>query len=167
MEGALYMDPKLFTKIVNGFAGALVSVCKSMGLEITLDKEAITSDVNVGGSRAAALVGFVTTTVKGTVAIMVDDDGFNELVMAMSGGAITPKLGDPLAMSALGELANMASGQAFIMLSELEGLNLTPPQLLAGEHIRSIPSKGKSTQNFTLPFKLSRGGSLYMVLAMS
>jgi chemotaxis protein CheX len=70
-------------------------------------------------------------------------------------------------MSVLGELANMTSGQAFIKLSEVEGLNLTPPQLLVGEHIKSIPPKERSTQSFTLPFKLDGGGILYMVLTVS
>ena len=135
------MDAELFATIVNSFAGALVSVCKSMGVDITLDKLAITSDVSVAGSRVAALIGFVTTAVKGTVAVMADETSFNRIVIAMSGGNITPKLGDPLSMSVLGELANMTSGQAFIKLSEVEGLNLTPPQLLVGEHIKSILPK--------------------------
>ncbi|HPT65366.1 MAG: chemotaxis protein CheX [Acetomicrobium sp.] len=161
------MDAELFAKIVNSFAGALVSVCKSMGVDITLDKLAITSDVSVAGSRVAALIGFVTTAVKGTVAVMADETSFNRIVIAMSGGNITPKLGDPLSMSVLGELANMTSGQAFIKLSEVEGLNLTPPQLLVGEHIKSIPPKERSTQSFTLPFKLDGGGILYMVLTVS
>ena len=44
-------------------------------------------------------------------------------------------------MSVLGELANMTSGQAFIKLSEVEGLNLTP-QLLVSEHINPfLPKK--------------------------
>ncbi|WP_213698837.1 chemotaxis protein CheX [Acetomicrobium sp.] len=161
------MDPKIFSVVVNGFAGALVSVCKSMGVDITLDKASITSQVSVSGCRAAALVGFVASKARGTVAIMVDEASFNEIVSAMSGGAITPKLGDALSMSVLGELANMASGQAFIKLNEMGSVDLTPPQLLVGEHIRSIPSAGDSTRCFTLPFRLKDGGTLYMVLAIS
>lgn len=123
--------------------------------------------MSVSGSRAAALVGFVASKARGTVAIMVDEASFNEIVSAMSGGAITPKLGDSLSMSVLGELANMASGQAFIKLNEMGSVDLTPPQLLVGEHIRSIPSAGDSTKYFTLPFRLKDGGTLYMVLAIS
>jgi len=37
------MDPKIFSVVVNGFAGAQVTVCKSMGVGIALDKAAITS----------------------------------------------------------------------------------------------------------------------------
>jgi hypothetical protein len=39
--------------------------------------------------------------------------------------------------------------------------------LLVGEHIKSIPPKERSTQSFTLPFKLDGGGILYMVLTVS
>lgn len=57
------------------------------------------------------MVGFVASKARGTVAIMVDEASFNEIVSAMSGGAITPKLGDSLSMSVLGSWRTWQAGK--------------------------------------------------------
>ena len=46
--------------------------------------------MSVAGSRVAALIGFVTTAVKGTVAVMADETSFNRIVIAMSGEILRP-----------------------------------------------------------------------------
>jgi chemotaxis protein CheX len=155
----------IISALVNAYAGALVSVSQTMGLTITLQKAEIASGVNAPGSRAAALIGIVGSGVHGTAALRADGEGFASFVRALSGGMINPDPEDPVAMSILGEVTNMTSGQALMKL-DTTGLDITPPQLISGENIKAIPPRRSDVKSFTLPFFVeSGGGRLYLILS--
>lgn len=159
-------DTATITKIVNSFASALVGVCKNLGISAVLDKSEISPETKAPNNRAAALIGFVTSTVNGTIGLLADEQAFGEIVTTMSGGAVNPDFNDSLVMSAFGELTNMISGQAFIKFNEKE-ISITPPQLLTGEFIVAVPSAEDAVRSFTIPFKLDTGSKLYLVLALN
>jgi len=159
-------DTAAVAKIVNSFANALIDVCKSMGIEVSLDKTNISSDSRFPNNRAAALIGFVTPTIKGTIGLLVEEPSFNEIVTVMSGGSIVPSLSDSLALSVIGELANMTSGRAF-MQSNTNEISITPPQLLTGELIMAVPSAEDAVRSFTLPFTMRSGNKIYLVLTIN
>ncbi len=159
-------DTAVVAKIVNSFGKALIDVCKSMGIEVSLDKSNISSDSRFPNNRAAALIGFVTPTIKGTIGLLVEEPSFNEIVTVMSGGSIVPSLSDSLALSVIGELANMTSGQAFIKYNTNE-ISITPPQLLTGELIMAVPSAEDTVRSFTLPFTMRSGNKIYLVLTIN
>ena len=71
---------------------------------------------------------------------------------------------DGMAMSVLGELTNMISGQALIK-ANVPGLDITPPQVLSGENIKAIPPKKSDVKSFTLPFKVGEG-KLFLILSV-
>ncbi|QTX32777.1 chemotaxis protein CheX [Aminithiophilus ramosus] len=158
------MEAQNISKLVNSFGAALLSVGQSVGLSVRLDKGAIGPGVNAPGSRAAALIGFVGAGLQGTVAIMIDEAGFGAFVTSMSGGLLAPDMDDPVALSVLGELTNMVSGQAIMKLN-VQGLDITPPQIITGENIKSVPSTSQGVRNFTLPFHVS-GGRVFLVLTV-
>ncbi len=141
-----------------------MSVSKEMGLEVTLVKSEVARGVNVSGTCVAALVGVVGGGVQGTVVIMLDKEGFDATVSAMSGKMIAPDLDDSVSMSVIGELANMVSGRALVQAS-LEGTEVTPPQLIIGAGIRTIPLQSSGIKSFTLPFRIPTGGTLFLVLS--
>ena len=82
----------------------------------------------------------------------------------MSGGMIQPSLEDPVSMSVIGELTNMVSGRALIQ-SSLQGVDVTPPQIITGAGIRTIPTQSRGIRTFTLPFRVAQGGTLYLILS--
>jgi chemotaxis protein CheX len=79
---------------------------------------------------------------------------------------ISPNLEDSVSMSVIGELANMVSGRALIQAA-LEGTEVTPPQLISGAGIKTIPNQSPGVRSFTLPFKLPAAGTLFLVLSFS
>jgi chemotaxis protein CheX len=160
------MGTEKLATLVNTFGSSLMTVSKEMGVELNLAKAEIAQGVNVQGSCLAALVGVVGGGIQGTAVIMLDEGGFRATVSAMSGGMITPNLEDPVSMSVIGELANMVSGRALIQAA-LEGTEVTPPQLISGAGIKTIPNQSPGVRSFTLPFKLSAGGTLFLVLSFS
>lgn len=159
------MNAQSVSQLVNSFGAALLSVGKSVGLDATLDKSSIAPGVNAPGSRAAALIGFVGGGLQGTVALMIDEKGFAAFVTSMSGGLLAPDMEDPVALSVLGELTNMVSGQAAMKLN-VQGLDITPPQIITGDNIKSVPSSSHGVRNFTLPFHVS-GGRVFLVLTIN
>jgi chemotaxis protein CheX len=97
---------------------------------------------------------------------MLNSEGFDAVVSAMSGGMITPSTSDSVAMSVVGELSNMVSGRALIQAA-LPGVDVTPPQLIAGDNIHNVPNQAPGIKCFTLPFALQPAGILYLVLSFS
>ncbi len=158
------MGTEKLAVLVNTFGSSLMTVSKEMGVEVSLVKSEIAQGVNVTGSCVAALVGIVGGGVQGTAVIMLDREGFNATVSAMSGGMITPDTEDAVSMSVIGELANMVSGRALVQAA-LEGTEVTPPQLISGAGIKTIPSQSPGVRSFTLPFRLPVGGTLLLVLS--
>ena len=120
----------------------------------------------MGNVCAASLIGIVGSGVQGTAIIMLDESGFSTVVNAMSGGMIKPDINDSMAMSVVGELSNMVSGRALIQ-SALHGVDVTPPQILAGSNIQNVPTQAPGIKSFTLPFAVHPSGILYLVLSFN
>ena len=152
--------------LVNTFGSSLISVGREVGLEVALNKAQVSQGVKVDNVCAAALIGIVGGGVQGTAVIMLDQGGFTNVVSAMCGGMIKPDNNDSTAMSVVGELSNMVSGRALIQ-SAMHGVDVTPPQLLAGNNITSISSQAPGLKSFTLPFAMLPAGILYLVLSFN
>ena len=152
--------------LVNTFGSSLISVGREVGFEVTLNKAQVTQGVKVDNACVAALIGLVGGGIQGTAVILLDDSGFNTVVGAMSGGMIKPDSNDSMAMSVVGELSNMVSGRSLIQ-SALNGVDVTPPQLLAGSNIKNVPSQTPGIKCFTLPFSIQPTGTLYLVLSFN
>ena len=150
--------------LVNSFGSSVMSVGREVGLSVTLNKAQVSQGIKVANICAAALIGIVGEDARGTAVIMLDKDGFNSVISAMSGGMITPSLEDPMSMSVVGELSNMVSGRALIQAS-LAGVDVTPPQLIVGDNIQNVPNEGPGMKSFTLPFAMQPSGVLYLVLS--
>jgi chemotaxis protein CheX len=144
----------------------LISVGREVGLEMALNKAQVSQGVKVQGVCASALIGIVGGGLQGTAVIMLDSAGFNSVVSTMSGGMITPDIREGVAMSVVGELSNMMSGRALIQTA-LNGVDVTPPQLICGENIENVPSQTPGIKCFTLPFAIQSGGTLYLVLSFN
>ena len=154
----------LLSTLVNSYAGALVSVSQTVGIQAEFLKSEITTGVNAPGSRVAALIGIVGAAVHSTAALMADMPSFEAYVTAFTGGMVKADPEDPMSMSVLGELTNMISGQALIK-ANIPGLDITPPQVLSGENIKAIPPKKSEVKSFTLPFKVGTG-KLFLILSV-
>ena len=100
--------------LVNSFGSSVMSVGREVGLSVTLNKAQVSQGIKVANICAAALIGIVGEDARGTAVIMLDKDGFDSVISAMSGGMIAPNLEDSMSMSVVGELSNMVSGRALI-----------------------------------------------------
>ena len=152
--------------LVNTFGSSLISVGREVGLEVTLNKAQVSQGVKVNNVCVASIIGIVGGGVQGTLVVMLDEGGFTTVVNAMSGGMIKPENSDPTAMSVVGELSNMVSGRALIQ-SSLVGVDVTPPQTLAGSNITNVPTQSSGVKCFTLPFAVQPSGILYLVLSFN
>lgn len=151
--------------LVNAYASALVTVSKTVGIEAEFLKADTSVGVNAPGSRVAALIGIVGAEgAHGSAAVMADIGAFQAYVAAFSGGMIPADPEDAMAMSVLGELTNMISGQALIKVN-IDGLDITPPQLITGENLKTVVPKKGEVKSFTLPFKVGEG-KVFLVLSV-
>lgn len=168
LEGSNYSMANMdkLAVLVNTFGSSLISVGREVGLDVTLNKAQVSQGVKVANICAASLIGIVGSGIQGTAIIMLDKGGFEAAISAMSGGMIVPNGEDPVAMSVIGELSNMVSGRALIQ-SSLPGVDVTPPQLIAGDNIHNIPTQAPGIRCFTLPFSLNPVGFLYLVLSFN
>ncbi|MDR2174533.1 MAG: chemotaxis protein CheX [Synergistaceae bacterium] len=152
--------------LVNTFGSSVISVGREVGLEVVLNKAQVSQGVKVTDICAASLIGVVGSGIQGTAVIMLDKSGFSSVVNAMSGGMIAPNKQDPVAMSVIGELSNMVSGRSLTQAA-LPGMDVTPPQLIAGESIQNVPNQSAGIKSFTLPFTVNPAGTLYLVLSFN
>ena len=159
-------DMEKLAVLVNTFGSSLISVGREVGLTVALNKTQISQGVKVSSICAASLIGIVGSGVQGTVIIMLDGDGFSAVVTAMSGGMIAPSNTDAVALSVVGELSNMVSGRALIQAA-LQGVDVTPPQMLSGDNIQTPSSQAPGIKSFTLPFAVQPAGVLYLVLSFN
>ena len=150
--------------LVNTFGSSLISVGREVGFEVVLNKAQVTQGVKADNACVASLIGIVGGGLQGTAVIMLDDNGFNTVVNSMSGGLIKPDCNDSTAMSVVGELSNMTSGRA-LMQSAMNGVDVTPPQLLSGSNIKNIQTQTSGVKYFTLPFTVQPSGTLYLILS--
>ena len=70
--------------LVNSFASAVLSVGREVGLNITLNKSKVAPGIKVANICTTALIGVVGVGSRGTVNIMLDMDGFSNIIKAMS-----------------------------------------------------------------------------------
>ncbi len=160
------MSNQKLTTLVNTFGTSLISVSGEVGVASELLKSQITRGVSVENACCASLIGIVGDGIQGTIVIMMDMVGFSGTVTAMSGGMIQPNIEDPVAMSVIGELSNMVSGRALTQAA-LPGVDVTPPQLITGASIRTVPAQSSDIISFTLPFQINGGGRIYLVLSFN
>jgi len=159
------VDMNKLVVLVNSFGSALVSVGAELGVNVNLNKSQVTQGVKVQNVCAAALIGIVGGGIQGTAIVMLEKNSFDTVITAMTGGMVTPSIDDAMSMSVIGELSNMVSGRA-ITQSGITGVDVTPPQLIAGDNIRNVPNQTPGIRCFTLPFTTANGGfTLYLVLS--
>lgn len=159
------MSQQLLSKFVNANGAALIAVSATLGVSAELQKAGIAQGVNTPGSRVAAVVGIVGGGVHGTSSIMADEAGFAAYVNAMGGGMIPANLEDPVALSVIAELTNMVNGQT-LMKVDIEGVDLTPPQVITGENIKAVPPQKPAIKAFTLPFNVAPSGRVFLVISI-
>ncbi|MCL2684127.1 MAG: chemotaxis protein CheX [Synergistaceae bacterium] len=150
--------------LVNSYVSAVMSVSEGVGIVASFLKPEIAIGVNASNSKAAAFIGIVGGPGHCTVALMADEHSFTAYVEAFTGGMIKPDLSDSMSMSVLGEITNMVSGRALI-LAEMPGLDITPPQLFSGNNIKLSPTVKANVKSFTLPFDIGPG-RIYLVVSV-
>lgn len=150
--------------LVNSFGSSVMSVGAEVGMKVILNKAQVSQGIKVANICAASLIGIVGTGARGTAVIMLDKGGFDSVITSMSGGMIAPNLEDQMSMSVIGELSNMISGRALTQAA-LDGVDVTPPQLIVGDNIKNVPSERPGMKSFTLPFSIQPAGVLYLVLS--
>ncbi len=144
------------TSMAQAFTSATVDVGKRLGLTLRVDKSGVGPGMKATSSCSAALIGVIGDEIKGSVTLMPGQKAFTEIITTMSGGMIQePRTDDPMSMSALGELANMICGSALKELgTKSEGkIDITPPQLFAGDNLRSVPADYPGIKYFTISLK--------------
>lgn len=164
-KGGISVSQQILSKFVNANGAALIAVSSTLGVTAELQKSNIAQGVNTPGSRVAAVVGIVGGGVHGTSSVMADEAGFAAYVNAMGGGMIPANLEDPVALSVIAELTNMVNGQTLMKL-DIEGVDLTPPQVITGENIKAVPPQKPAIKSFTLPFSVSPSGTVFLVISI-
>lgn len=137
---------------INSFYNATKEVFK-----LILDQEVKIGELQVikglSTNKDANIMLGVTGDLKGTVFFSFTKDMTLEMVEIMAGMEIDEI--DVFASSALGEIANIISGNAVTNLSSYEyTCDITPPQIILGEH-KSISTSNKKA--LLLPINTSIG----------
>ncbi|HBE78125.1 MAG TPA: chemotaxis protein CheX [Firmicutes bacterium] len=129
---------------INPFLEALTKVLQQFGI-IDVDignlekKERMQVTLDV-----TAVVGLVGD-IKGNVAYSLSQDTARKLISAMTSGMTTVDEFDAMARSAIGELSNMTTGMASILLSKIGvNIDISPPSIIVGEDIYFIISSVQS-----------------------
>ena len=128
---------------VNPFLEALMKVLEQFGISNIdigkLEKKErmqVTLDVT-------AIVGLVGD-IKGNVAYSLSQETAKKIISAMMPGMQVSEF-DTLARSAIGELSNMTTGKASILLSNMGvNIDISPPSIIVGEEIYFIISPVQS-----------------------
>jgi len=162
---------KLLSLMVQAFTASTIKVSKGLGFNLKIKKEAIVSGIKSESAIAAALIGVIGEDFKGSVALLINRKAFGYIIKTMSGGMIpNPSTEDPVSMSALGELANMICGSALQELSKSysKHIDITPPQVFAGENLKSVSSESdEDMKYYTIPLLgEEEGAKLYLVLGL-
>lgn len=129
-----YINPFLeaLTKVLNQFGVSNIDIGK---LE-KKDRMQVTLDVT-------AIVGLVGD-IKGNVAYSLSQETAKEIIATMMPGRPVTNF-DVLARSAIGELSNMVTGRASIILSNMGvNIDISPPSIIVGEEIVFIISPVQS-----------------------
>jgi CheY-specific phosphatase CheX len=156
------------TTLVRAFGAGTLNVAKNLGLHFRIDREGVGPGIRTSSSCAAAVIGVVGESLRGSVTLLTDKGAFHEIIRTMSGGMIQePSTSDHLSMSALGELANMICGSALKESARLQTgrFEITPPQMFTGDNLKSFPSDDPNVKYYTIPMVNDKGtANVYIVL---
>jgi chemotaxis protein CheX len=128
---------------INPFLDALIKVLDQFGVSNTdighfekKDRMQVNLDVT-------AIVGLVGD-IKGNVAYSLSQDTAKKIISSMMNGMAIYDF-DYIARSAIGELSNMVTGKASILLSNMGvNIDISPPSIIVGEDIYFIISPVQS-----------------------
>ncbi|MEG6617361.1 chemotaxis protein CheX [Peptococcaceae bacterium 1198_IL3148] len=149
---------------INSFIMGTEEIFKQMAGNIKLTRQKpLMKDSQFTGESIVCIVGF-NGEVEGQVVFSFTKDFALRLTSEMCGMEIADI--DDLALSALGEISNMVSGNALIKLNELTAkkANITPPTILYGDGqmnvsvkspIIAIPYNGEDSCAFEINFSLN------------
>jgi chemotaxis protein CheX len=128
---------------ISPFLEALIKVLEQFGI----------SDMNIGNMEkkermqvtldVTAIVGLVGD-IKGNVSYSLSQETAKKIISAMMPGMPIDEF-DTMARSAIGELSNMTTGKASILLSNMGvNIDISPPSIIVGEEIYFIISPVQS-----------------------
>jgi chemotaxis protein CheX len=131
------------TAYINPFLEALIKVLEQFGIPNAdigdmekKERTQVTLDVT-------AIVGLVGD-IKGNVAYSLSQETAKNLISSMAPGMVIEEF-DTMARSAIGELSNMTTGKASILLSNMGvNIDISPPSIIVGEEIYFIISPVQS-----------------------
>jgi chemotaxis protein CheX len=128
---------------INPFLEALIKVLEQFGIsnmDIGKMEKKERTQVTLDVTAIVGLVG----DVKGNVAYSLSRETAKEILSAMMPGMVIEEF-DSLARSAIGELSNMTTGKASILLSNMGvNIDISPPSIIVGEEIYFIISPVQS-----------------------
>jgi chemotaxis protein CheX len=128
---------------INPFLEALIKVLEQFGIsnmDIGKMEKKERTQVTLDVTAIVGLVG----DVKGNVAYSLSRETAKEILSAMMPGMVVEEF-DSMARSAIGELSNMTTGKASILLSNMGvNIDISPPSIIVGEEIYFIISPVQS-----------------------
>jgi chemotaxis protein CheX len=131
------------TAYINPFLEALIKVLEQFeihGVEIGNMEKKERTQVTLDVTAIVGLVG----DIKGNVAYSFSQETAKKLLSSMAPGLGTDEF-DIMALSAIGELSNMTTGKASILLSNIGvNIDISPPSIIVGEEIYFIISPVQS-----------------------
>ncbi len=131
------------TAYINPFLEALIKVLEQFGIagvEIGNMEKKERTHVTLDVTAIVGLVG----DIKGNVAYSFSQETAKQLLASMAPGMVVNDF-DMMALSAIGELSNMTTGKASILLSNIGvNIDISPPSIVVGEEIYFIISPVQS-----------------------
>lgn len=157
---------EILTDLVQSAQRGLSQFVASLGHELYLDKASVLLSDQMPTGRVVAMLGYVGQ-LRGGLSIVLDQESFEILFKALSGGFMEADLDNPVVVSAAGEMLNIIGGRMGIELSEKGyAMDLTPPQIFQGDKIRqtALPTN----RRFILPYRIvgTKGTFFFTIMAL-
>lgn len=153
---ALHENIEEITVLVQGVQAGFHHIARTTSIDFELERENVSLLRKPEAACAMATIGTVGD-IRGGVAISFDAPGFSEAVEKFSHGMLVGAGNDDaMALSCIGEMANMVSGQLATFAHE-KGyrLDVTPPNVFAGERVVQVyPDNVKWIY---IPYRLKSG----------
>ncbi|HBF38152.1 MAG TPA: chemotaxis protein CheX [Firmicutes bacterium] len=131
------------TTYINPFLEALIKVLEQFGItgvEIGNMEKKERTQVTLDVTAIVGLVG----DIKGNVAYSFSQETAKKLISAMAPGMPVDEF-NMMVLSAIGELSNMTTGKASILLSDIGvNIDISPPSIIVAEEIYFIISPVQS-----------------------
>lgn len=154
---------KTLTSIVRCSQIGFYRFNESVGVDVDFQRSETTLSYHIPYGVVISLIGIVGD-VHGGLSVILDRDSFSRYVSALTGGLILPDINDEIALSAIGEMLNMIAGRMALEMSN-QGfqIDITPPQIFAGEKIKQTESR--ETAHIILPYRFyGKLGTAHLVL---